>query len=160
MKESCRSDLRIERYENRKRRLCFGFQRGEKKEEKKEKKKKGVGRRAADGGDRRQTAATGAGHASTISWSNAAPVRRRHVLPASLAKPRREPTGPADPRLRGGGRAWQARVQPATGASLQAWPRTPSVLLARERAWNGQFGPVVFCFPDFCSGSSSNTVFT
>ena len=45
----------------------------------------------------RRTAATGAGHALTIGWSNAAPARRRHVSPASWAEPRREPSRPDRP---------------------------------------------------------------
>ena len=151
-KESYRSDLRIERYKNRKMGLGFGFQRVEKKEEKKKKESAGERRRAA----------TGAGHASTIRWSNTAPARRRHVSPTSRAEPRREPSRPDRP-TRGyaeagarGRRACSLRLAPsrAHGHAL------PACCWARERAWNGQFGPVVFCFPDFCPGSSSNTVFT
>ena len=89
----------------RKNRLGFGFQRTKKKEER-EKKMAGERRRAA----------TGAGHASTISWSNAAPARHRHVLPASWAEPRREPSRPGwagQPRLRRSERACSLRLAPS-----------------------------------------------
>ena len=139
-KESYRSDLRIERYENWKKQTGFRFL--EDREERRKKKEKGEKKKNG------RRAATGAGHASTIGWSNAAPAIRRHVSPASRAESQREPnrtdrTGPGRPTATTRKRA---RVQPATGAF--------------PRAWNDQFGPVVFCLPDFCPGSSSNTVFT
>ena len=85
--------------------LGFGFQRAEKKEKKK------------SAGERRR-AATGAGHASTISWNNAAPVRCRHVLPASRAEPQCEPSRPnrtdlADPRVRESRRVCSLRLAPS-----------------------------------------------
>ena len=88
-----------------------GFRFLEVREERRKRKKKKMA------GERRR-AATGAGHASTTGWSNAAPARRRHVSPASLAEPQREPSrpdwaGPADPRLRGSGRACSLRLVPS-----------------------------------------------
>ena len=50
----------------------FSEDRGERRKEKKKKRSAGERRRAA----------TIVGHASTVSWSNAAPARRRHVSPA------------------------------------------------------------------------------
>ena len=141
----------------------FRFSEGrEERRKKKEKKKKGSRpasggrwRQAPDGCDRRRTRVD-----HRLEQRSSSEASTRVACKPGRTATRAEPTGPADPRLRGGGRAWQARVQPATGAFPRAWPHTPSVLLARERAWNGQFGPVVFWFPDFCPGSSSNTIFT
>ncbi|XP_022961413.1 uncharacterized protein LOC111461993 [Cucurbita moschata] len=146
---------------------CVSVFRGQRRKEKKKKKKK---RRKESAGERR-TVATGAGRLrqapDTRRPSAGAPQLQRCV---DTCRPKAGPNrdaSRADPRLCGGGRAWQAgargrraRVQPAIGAFPRTWPRTPSVLLARERAWNGQFGPVAFCLPDFCPGSSSNTVLT
>ena len=85
--------------------LGLSFQRAEKKEKKK------------SAGERRR-AATGAGHASTIGWNNAAPARCRHVLPSSRAKPQREPSRPnrtelVDLRVRGSRRACSLRLAPS-----------------------------------------------
>ena len=105
-KESCQSDLRIERYENRKRGLCFGFQRAEKKEE--EKKKKRVGRRAADSSDRRRTRVN-----HRLEQRSSSEASTRVARKSGQTATRAEPTGPADPRLRGSGRAYSLRLAPS-----------------------------------------------
>ena len=123
----------------------FGGQRRKKKKKRKKKKRESAGER--------RTVATGAGHASTIGWSNAAPARRRHVSPASRAEPRREPSRLDRPTRdyaeagARGRRACSLRLAPsrARGHAL------PACCWARERAWNGQFGPVVFLFSRFLS---------
>ena len=90
-----------------KNRLGFGFQRTEKKEERERKKNMAC---------ERWRAATSAGHALTIGWSNAAPARRRHMSPASRAEPRREPSRPGwvgRPRLCGSKRVCSLRLAPS-----------------------------------------------
>ena len=122
--------------------------------QKKKKRRKGVA------GERR-TVATGAGRLrqapDTRRPSAGATQLQRGVDTCRLqAGPNRDASRADAEAGARGRRACSLRLAPsrARGHSL------PACCWARERAWNGQFGPVVFCFIDFCPGSSSNTVFT
>ena len=141
-----------------------GQRRKEKKKKKKKKKEEEERSRPASGGRRRQ-AADGCDRGRThvdhrLEQRSSSKVSTRVARKPSRTATRAEPTGPADPRLREGGRAWQARCSVRLAPSRARGRALPACCWARERAWNGQFGPVVFCFLDFCPGSSSNTVFT
>ena len=141
-KEGCVSVFRGQRRKEKK-----------KREKKKKKKKEEEMSRPTSGGRRQQAPDTRRPSAGATQLQRGVDTCRPQAGPNRDAS-RADRTGrPAT--------TWRrARVQPAIGTFPRAWPRTPSVLLARERAWNGQFGPVAFCLPDFCPGSSSNTVLT
>ena len=113
--------------------------RGQRRRRKKKKKKRSVGER--------RRAATGAGHPSTVGWSNAALARRWHVSPAKpswTANASRAEPNRTDPRLRKGCRACGLRL-------AHCWR-----VSARETAVLARLPSIC---PIFCPGSSFNIVF-
>ena len=126
------------------------FRRAEKKEERKKetkKKKKRVGRRAVF---RR----TRVDHPLERSSSEAS--TRVASKPGQTAT-RAEATGSA---RTGQPATTQKRARVAGARAANDWRLPVLVTTHSQRAWDGQFGPVAFCLPDFCPGSSSNTIFT
>ena len=134
-----------------------GFRFSEDREEERKKKKK----RSASGGGRRQAPDTRRPPAGATQLQRGVDTCRLQAGPNRNAS-RADRTGPGWPTRdcaelgARGRRACSLRLAPSRARGLAL----PACCWARERTWNGQFGPVVFRFLDFCPGSSSNTVFT
>ena len=129
-------------------RFRFGFRFSEDREEEERKKNK---KRPASGGGRRQAPDTRRPPAGATQLQRGVDTCRLHAGPNRNAS-RADRTGPGPTRDCAelgarGRRACSLRLAPsrARGHAL------PACCWARERAWNGQFGPVVFLFSRFLS---------